>query len=200
MRRWVKGMIVTGLAGMTGMATTASAHVHGMAQLDVALQAGRIELALHGAGDNFVGFEHAAQTPEQVAAVHAAEARLRALDELLVVGTGCAGESVTVTLPENLRAAGGAEEKREASHDDHDHHGHHDHDHEDEKDTDTHHPSDWRIEAIFACTHDASGQTLQTRPLFDAFPRLQELRVQAVGANGQAGAALKPDAASLVLP
>lgn len=197
MRRWVKGMVVTGLAGMAGAATTASAHVHGMAQLDVALQAGRIELALHGAGDNFVGFEHAAQTPEQVTAVREAEARLRALDELLVVGTGCARESVTVTLPENLRGAGGADAPREVSQDDHDHH---DHDHEDEKDADTHHPSDWRIEATFACTGDASGQTLQARPLFDAFPRLQELRVQAVGANGQAGAALKPDATTLVLP
>ncbi len=201
MARWVKSMLVMGIVCAAGTATTAVAHVHGMARLDVAVEGGRIVLALHGAGDNFVGFEHAARTPEQAAAVQAAEARLQALDELLLIGTGCARETVAVTLPENLRTAreGAADEARghDRSHD-HDHNDHHEH--EQEAGTAKRHPSDWWIEATFACTADTAGMTLQARPLFDAFPRLQELRVQAVGAHGQAGGVLKPDAATLVLP
>lgn len=196
---WVRSMLVTGLIGMAGAATPAVAHVHGMARLDVAVEEGRIVLALHGAGDNFVGFEHAAQTPEQTAAVRAAEARLQALDGLLVMGADCVRETVEVTLPENLRATRGGTMDDAAGQD-------HPHDHEDHRDhaqqdaTGKRHPSDWWIQATFACAGIASGLTLQARPLFDAFPRLQELQVQAVGANGQAGAALKPDATMLVLP
>ena len=212
MARWVKSVLVTGLGCMAGTATMAVAHVHGMARLDVAVEKGRVVLALHGAGDNFVGFEHAAQTPEQVATVRAAEAHLQALDELLVIGTGCARESVRVTLPENLNAAreGNTETEHAAvagdgaehvpSHDDHDHNHDHDSHHDHEDAADARHPSDWWIHASFSCTGDTSGTRLQARRLFDAFPRLQELRVQAIGADGQAGAALTSDAATLVLP
>lgn len=193
---------------MAGVAPSADAHVHGMAQLDVAVEQGRVVLALHGAGDNFVGFEHAAQTPEQVAAVQAADARLAAFEGLLRIGTACKGESAEVTLPENLRNARAGELQEAAvdpaghAHEDEDGHTHHEHghDHDHASGTSGRHPSDWWIDATFVCTGDTTGLTLEARSLFEAFPRLQELRVQAVGASGQGGGMLKPDATTLVLP
>lgn len=202
MAHWMSAMLVPGLLCS---AMAAGAHVHGLAQLDVAVEPGRVMLVLHGAGDNFVGFEHAAQTPEQVAAVQQAEARLQALDELLVIGTECVRASVAVRLPENLRAAHEGvvpdAEDHDAEAHDHSHDHQHEHAHEGhEGSAAKHHPSDWWIEATFTCSGDTAGLTLQARPLFDVFPRLQELQVQAVGAGGQAGATLKPDVSTLALP
>lgn len=203
-------LLLAGVLGAAGAATSAHAHVHGMAQLDVVVEGARIALALHGAGDNFVGFEHAARTPEQVTTVQAAERRLASLDGLLRIGTGCRRDSVQVTLPVNLRDAregkvpDTAREDVGQVHGDHEHRGHdhhdHDHDHENESASSKRHPSDWWIEAEFICAGSTSGLLLDTRPLFDAFPRLQELRVQAVGASGQGGGTLKPDTATLALP
>jgi len=41
------------------------AHVHGVSDLDVAIEKGVVEVDIHGPGINFVGFEHAPRTDQE---------------------------------------------------------------------------------------------------------------------------------------
>ena len=51
-------------------------HEHGAATLQVAVEGGTVEMMLEVPGENIVGFEHAAETDEQRAAVEAERGRL----------------------------------------------------------------------------------------------------------------------------
>lgn len=164
----------------------ASAHMHGLAQLDIAIEGHHIELSLHGAGDGFVGFEHAPATPEEQAVVEQAKARLSTLDALLRIGQDCRSDEVDVAPPEPV------------------HEGHHGHDKHDEHDEhDEHHahaPADWRIQARYVCGQPGSGLRLDAAGLFQAFTRLHEIQVQAIGPEQQSGARLTPQASVFTLP
>ncbi len=106
------------------------AHVHGAADLAVAVDrdSGALLAELSGAAYNFYGFERAARTAEEQAAVDAATAQLRAGG--LIAFPSAAGCNLVETTIEGGPGAG-------HDHDDHGHaheddHGHsHDHDHDD---------------------------------------------------------------------
>ena len=76
------------------------AHEHGAATLQVAVEGDTIEMMLEVPGENIVGFEHAAETDEQKAAVEAQKETLGDPLALFVVpdGAGCDVASAEVEL------------------------------------------------------------------------------------------------------
>ena len=90
-------------ASLLAPATTVAhrAHTHGVADLDIALDGGRLTLVLTAPADDVVGFEHAPRTDAQRAAVAAAERLLADHAALfsLPAAAGCAMASTDVRAP-----------------------------------------------------------------------------------------------------
>lgn len=77
------------------------AHEHGLARLDVGVEAGRITLSLEVPLEDLVGFERAPRTDAERAAVVAALARLQDADRLVRIDShaGCGAGKVSLTAP-----------------------------------------------------------------------------------------------------
>ncbi len=89
-------LFVTALAG--GSAWAAGAHQHGVAQLDVAVEATRLTLELDTPLDNLLGFERAPRTDAERQQASAAIAKLKAADGLFRIdgAAGCTLSRVTL--------------------------------------------------------------------------------------------------------
>jgi hypothetical protein len=122
-------------------------HVHGIANLNVAIFDSSLLVELESPWDNMVGFEHAPNTDEQKAMIDDALKHLNAPDKLLdVQGGNCLLQEAvvesTLSMMDDDHDHDG--EKHDEHHDEHDHDGekhdeHHDeHDHDGEK-HDEHH-------------------------------------------------------------
>ncbi len=108
-----------------------SAHVHGVAELMVAIEGNALELMLTSPAMGIVGFEHAAVTDEQLVAVQQARQQLLDPDALFAfVGTSCELSEGNV----NLAALASASDKK--TH--HQHDEHHDHENEHHGGDETH--------------------------------------------------------------
>jgi len=176
------------------------AHEHGVGQLDIAIDAGQIAMALHAPGADIVGFEYAAQSAEDTAKVEDAIALLTQPLQLFVIpqAAGCEVTQASAAL------------ESEGGHDDHDHdahedehghgdhdqdahedeHGHDDHDHDshedehghDEHATETSH-TEFAAEYLLSCAAPQAATHI-TFAYFDAFPNSVKVNVQVASANG----------------
>jgi len=102
------------------------AHEHGVGQLDIALDGAQVAIELHAPGADIVGFEYAAQSTEDRAAVDAALATLSSPLDLFVLPA--AAQCSVVEASAELESEDAHDEH--GDHDDHkdDHAGHDDHD------------------------------------------------------------------------
>lgn len=150
------------------------AHVHGVAELNVVVEADALLVELNTPAANIVGFEHPPRTEAERTAI--AEARETLADGAALFAPSPAAEceqtSHVVTL--DLGAP-----------DDHDH-----------GDGEVH--ADAHGEWTFTCVEPAALEALDVR-LFDLFPGKEKLRVQLVTPGGQRGAELMPDSHKLDL-
>ncbi|MDB3926296.1 DUF2796 domain-containing protein [Porticoccaceae bacterium] len=117
------------------------AHVHGLSELTIAMDAKTIELQLISPAMNLVGFEYKASSKQDIAAVKQAELLLEQQDSLfLIAGGDCEHLSTSIDSDGLLQA--GAHEDQEKHDDHHDHEKHDDHDdhekHDDHDDHDNH--------------------------------------------------------------
>jgi hypothetical protein len=147
------------------------AHVHGVAELNLAVDGQRLLIELRSPAMNLVGFEHAPKDAEQRAAVEAARS---ALDDPAALFSpnaeaGCAPISHSVMF----------------EFDDHEHGHSHEH-----AGGEAH--SDAHAEYTFRCDHPQSLRSLRVR-LFERFPGTERLEVQKVTASGQSAATLGPN-------
>jgi hypothetical protein len=114
------------------------AHVHGLSELTVAMDAKSLEIQLVSPAMNLVGFEHKASSKKDIAAVNQAESLLRQYDSLFsIAGADCKHLSTSIDsddllVVENHHDDHDDHDKHE-DHDDHDKHGDHD-DHEKHED------------------------------------------------------------------
>jgi hypothetical protein len=109
------------------------AHVHGLSELTVAMDAKSIEIQLVSPAMNLVGFEHKASSKKDIAAVNQAESILRQYDSLFSIsGADCKHLSTSIDSDDLLVV-----ENHQYDHDDHDKHDDHD-DHEKHNDHDDH--------------------------------------------------------------
>ncbi|MGM0768786.1 MAG: ZrgA family zinc uptake protein [Pseudomonadota bacterium] len=161
------------------------AHRHGHAQLQMAVEANRVELIFTSPAQNLAGFERDPRTPEE-------EKRLEDIAEwlgsqpLVDMNPG----SCTVTEAE-VHFSGAPhnghqdEHHEEHGHDDrhhHDHHGHDDHEQEGHR--------DYEVTQQLDCSDVSAGQTF-TAEVMARFPEIEVLSVQWVSETAQGSARLE---------
>lgn len=205
------------------------AHEHGVTHLDLVLDGGTLAVRLQAAGHHIVGFEHAAETVEQRAALAVAKAALADAATLIAPAAAaqCRLQKAEVTAPGSTGAAHDHDHDHDHGHghghrhehghehsDGHRHgkhasHGaaagdsgrgrHHDHDHHDHG---AHHDAghgDWTAEYRFECARPAALAQIDLG-LFEAFPATTEIRYQLLAPHGQAGGVLEAGRARIAVP
>ncbi|WP_397596569.1 DUF2796 domain-containing protein [Silanimonas sp.] len=162
------------------------AHVHGQAFVDVAVDAGVVEINLRATAQDLVGFERDAATPEEEAQVLAA--RKAVLDHARLwqfnAAARCVAEGPVLEVP-------GAGEAH-----DHDHDHSHDHDHDHDHDHVAH--SDWTVRYRFRCAAPEALRAIDSG-MFAVFPSLQSATVQVLDATGAREETLTASANRLAL-
>lgn len=148
-----------------------AAHEHGAAQLNVALEGQRLELALESPAMNLLGFEHAAVSSSDKAAVAHAQQQLQTPLALFGIApaAGCAITRHELHSP-----------LFEAHTDKHADHG---------KEHEAEH-SDIDANYVLTCSQPQALAAIDLSELFKRFPATDKIQVQLIGPNGQQGAEL----------
>lgn len=148
------------------------AHEHGVGKLDIAFDGKRIAMEFHAPGADIVGFEYAATSVQDRAAVDSAVATLaRPLDLFnLPAAAGCSVVEASASL------------ENEEHHDDHGSKDHEeDHDHKDHAAEANH--TEFHAEYMLTCAAPEQA-TLITFGYFDSFPNARELEIQVITDRG----------------
>ena len=158
-----------------GWALAGAAHEHGVARLDVAVDAGRVSIELDTPLDNLLGFERAPRTDAERDKIAAMLARLRAGDVLFRIdaAAGCTLAKVDlVSAPLELgKVAAGAAASDHA---------------------------DLNAVFDFRCKNGARAGFVEVG-LFDAFPALKRIELQVLTPKGQLKATLRKPASRVML-
>jgi len=172
--------VLAALCGLSLMAGSAAAHAqqaheHGVAELRVAVDADELVIEFASPLETLVSFEHEPRTEAQRAALATAEARLRDFDSLfsLPAAARCVLRGVALDSPWLQGAA--HEHRHDAAHARDHHDGH----------------AELVAGYTLRCEAPAALDELGVR-LFEAFPRLREIRAERVSAQGQGAATLRP--------
>jgi hypothetical protein len=144
------------------------AHQHGHGTLNIAIEGTRVSMELEVPGNDIVGFEHAAKTKAQRAAVEKAKTQLGTPLSLFrfPAAAGCTVKAADVKIE------GGAE-KAEAKPKADSKHADHDHDH-----------SEFYAEYTLDCSAITSLTSIEF-PYFAAFKGAEELEVSIITPKGQ---------------
>lgn len=136
-------------------------HVHGIAELDIAIETGKITLQLEAPLDSLLGFERAPRGVAEARRVETAVAALKAAGALFrfTPTAGCAVASVDLNSAALKLGSPDPAEERE---------GH----------------ADLDATYVFNCTDTAKATEVDVG-LFDAFIRMQRLKVEVATAKGQ---------------
>ncbi len=165
---------------LAGETRELDAHEHGVSSLNIAVEGSTIAMELHAPGADIVGFEHAAKSEEDRAAVEAAVALLAQPLALFEMPQSAACSVV--------KAAAALE--GEEPHDDHDHahdeakhddHADHDHDAHDHAGEATH--SEFHAEYTLNCENPAEITQI-TFNFFERFENAKEVDVQVITGSG----------------
>ena len=184
-------LIIAATAASTEETRQMDAHEHGVGKLDIAFDGERIAMELHAPGADIVGFEYAAKTTQDRAAVDAAVATLARPLDLFALPTA-AGCSV-VEASASLESEEDHDEHKDKDHDDH---AHDDHDHKDHSAEASH--TEFHAEYMLTCATPAQA-TLVTFGYFDSFPNARELEVQVITDRGATAFEVMRDAPTLDL-
>ena len=157
-----------------------AAHVHGIAELNLAIEGDELEIEFVSPADNIVGFEHEAATDAEREAIKTAIAKL---------------EDATAMF--DLPASAGCklhEAEARHTHDEHDDHGHEarhdDHDDHDHDKAQGEH-SEFHAHYHFDCSGSPIGMV--GLKLFKVWPRIEEIHLQALTPGGQFGGDIEAD-------
>ena len=167
------------------------AHVHGIAEVTIALEGAALEIGFDSPAVNIVGFEHKAQTKEQKKAVKQAKGLLESPALLMdFVGGKCQLKEAEVDVSSVM-----AEEKSGHEHD-HDEH-HHDDKHHHEKNDHAEKASHGEVHAMysFQCQDQLTSLNLK---FFEHFPQIESLTASWVTDSKQGSIQLKPNSTSTV--
>jgi Protein of unknown function (DUF2796) len=152
-------------------------HVHGTAELHVAVENNRLDLELHSPLENLIGFEHAPRTDSQRAALRAMTAKLNRPETLfrLPKAASCRAGPTRIDSPFN-EAPHVPEKSASAAHTDDD---------EDEH-------ADLTATFGFVCANIDRLDSIEV-VLFDAFKGTRTVKAEIIGPHGQSAATLSPD-------
>lgn len=184
------------------------AHEHGVASLNLVVDGNQVSLELDSPAANLVGFEYQPSTDEDRATVARVKAAMEQADGLFTFtpAAGCQLQQVDLDSP-LFAAQDHDEHEHEHEHAEHDHDHDHDHDEHDHHDDHEHahdhsheHGEHADIEGRFDYVCDAPEQLeALTLPLFNDYPAMQRIQVQAITASGQHGAVLTAEQPTLSL-
>lgn len=208
----MKPSILAVVIGMTVSATAIAedhfrshdAHVHGEVEVNIAQDGQELLVEVTAPGADVVGFEHAPQTPEQVAALEKATALLSQPSKLFAFeGADCTLEykSVTHTLGEDDHEGHDHDHDKhdhdKHDHDDHEGHDHDKHDHHDHEDHDHDHDhaagghGEFTIEYHYQCSNVAKLDTVETQ-WFSNFANTESITVNLLTDRAQTQQKLTP--------
>jgi hypothetical protein len=161
------------------------AHLHGSAELTLAIEADSLEISLESPAANIVGFEHRATSPEQVNAATKAQAALNSAERLFsFTGSSCSLQKASIDMSAIIEP--------DQAHDTHEKHHAGDGDHEHHDDEEGSHSE---ISAVYhyQCKSgaDISGITVN---LHDYFPAIENLKIMWLTDSGQGAVELTGEA------
>lgn len=167
------------------------AHVHGVGEVNLAIDGAHLLVELHAPGMDIVGFEHAASSEADHAAIEEALGQLELAASVLSFPplAGCEIETATAELHGDMEMHEGEHDHEEDEHHDDDHDHDHEDEHDDHDDDHEHHGDDdgghteFEVSYLIACT-SIENLTSLAFSYFDHFAHDAELRVQAVGPAG----------------
>jgi hypothetical protein len=151
-------------------------HVHGMAELNVALDGNVLWIELNSPAMNIVGFEHAPQSAEQKAAVHDATETLKD-----------GGPAFGTSADASCRLAE-AKVTTDIEHPGTEHHDEADEHREADEHADEAH-SEFQASYRFECAAPDALKQIEVR-LFELFPGTEEIEAQVISGAGQTAAEL----------
>ncbi|MFQ6552177.1 zinc uptake protein ZrgA [Aestuariibius insulae] len=154
------------------------AHEHGTSTFDMAIDGSTVTVDFHAPGADIVGFEYAAESDADLAAIETTLETLKTPLDLFVFPSSAA---CTVTE---------ARVDLESEHDDHEDHGH-DHDHDAHDHADADHEAhaeeaghtEFHASYVFDC-ENSSALTEIDFAFFEVFPNAKEVNVQLITASG----------------
>lgn len=143
-------------------------HEHGHGTLNIAIEGTKVAMSLEVPGSDIVGFEHAAETEEQKAAVKAGKSNLEKAIALFTLSPAakCQLATASSTLSSEEHSGHGHED-----------HGHHSHDHHEES------HSEFHAEYAYTC-QDTSKLESIAFGYFDVFKAAVELDVTVLTGTG----------------
>ncbi|MCF2870335.1 DUF2796 domain-containing protein [Octadecabacter sp. G9-8] len=192
------------------------AHEHGVGTLNIAMDGTSVAMEFEAPGADIVGFEYAAQSDEDLAAIETALATLAAPLELFVLpqAAGCSLIDANAELESGEDEHDDHDDHGEDDHDDDDHdehaedeHDEHDHDEHAEDEHDEHDHDEHAEEAGHTEFHAAYTLTCEAPDAlteisfayFDAFPNALEVEVQIITSTGAQAFEVERDAPVLSL-
>ena len=158
-------------------------HVHGAAELNIALDGTKLFLELSSPAANIVGFEHAPNNEEQRETVHKAMEQLKKGEKLFVLPAKAKCRLQEAHIENVMK------EEHHDKHEDEDHD-------EEEKHSDKEHDdgaehSDIEVTYHFECTHPEHLKTIDVL-LFKRFSGVEEIEVQLITTTKQTALELTP--------
>jgi len=171
------------------------AHVHGVSTLNIAVEGDQLVAELSSPAMNIVGFEHQPGNAEQREAVEQAVEDLKRGGDWLVLPADASCRLTEARVESELLGQGAAGPDQD--HDNGDEHGHEDeqnaegHGDEDREHEHEETHSEFQVSYQFTCDDTSAIETVAVQ-LFDKFPGIEEIEVQALSAAGQFGGELVP--------
>jgi hypothetical protein len=161
------------------------AHEHGVGTLNIAVEGATVVMEFEAPGADIVGFEYAAESNADLAAIDAAVVTLGTPLDLFMMpaAAGC----VVVEARAELEGEDGHEDHddhTDEKHEEHAEEGHDDHGHEDH-DNHAEEAGHTEFHAEYMLTCEAPDALAEiTFAYFEAFPNAQEVEVQVITASG----------------
>ena len=157
-----------------------NAHEHGIAALNIAIEAPLVVMEFHAPGADIVGFEYAAKSDADFAAISAALKTLEAPLDLFVLprGARCAVQEVRVELESDAD-----HDVNEEDHQDHDDENDHKHEDPDDHDEEEHSASsghtEFHAEYSLICSNIEAFTQIDFA-YFEVFPNSKQVELQLI--------------------
>lgn len=160
-------------------ASAAEKHVHGEAELFIAIEGNKVLIEMESPTDNFLGFEHAPRTKQQKALVMSTQETLENYTSLLTLSKGnCKQIDAFIESPFSDHSKEEKEDHHDHGHEKDDHHDHDKH----EEGEGAH--SEYHITYTLACSNSDVINSANITA-FDAFPNTEEIKVNWVNSEKQ---------------
>ncbi len=177
-------------------------HEHGVSTLNLAMDGTSVLMEFRSPGADIVGFEYAAESDADLAAINAALETLSTPLDLIVppANAACRVAEVHAALANDGDHDDHDDGHSDHSEDEHDMHAHDDHDdHDDhaEHDEEAGH-TEFHAEYMLNCSNPAALTEI-TFTFFEAFPNANEIEVQVITASGARAFEVERDAPTLDL-